>query len=160
MPQLGDFLSRFRPAGAPGAASRAGVPADRTAELSAELEPVLALLAETEAECNRIVAQAHAQAIQIADDTRAQVAAIAADGTQRALAARGAAADAVIAAARAEAAEITRSAAELAASRSGPAEEDIEDLVRTAVRIVQSMPDGGPDEHGPDEHGPDEGVAG
>lgn len=146
MPQLGDFLSRFRPAGAPGAASRAGVPADRAAELSAELEPVLALLADTEAECNRIVAQAHAQAVAIADGARADAAAIAADGRQRAQAARAEAGDAVIAAARAEAAEITRAAAELAASRVGPAEEDIQDLVRAAVRMVQSVPEPVPDE--------------
>ena len=41
MPDLRDFLSRFRPAGAPGAA-RAGV------------GPVLALLGGTQAECERI----------------------------------------------------------------------------------------------------------
>lgn len=33
MPALRDFLARFRPAGPPGAAARAGVPADRSREL-------------------------------------------------------------------------------------------------------------------------------
>jgi hypothetical protein len=50
VPDLRDFLSRFRPAGAPGAAL-AGVPADRRRELEAEVGPVLALLAGTQAEC-------------------------------------------------------------------------------------------------------------
>jgi hypothetical protein len=50
LPQARDFLNRFRPAGAPGAASRVAVPADRTAELASELVPVLALLAGTDAE--------------------------------------------------------------------------------------------------------------
>jgi hypothetical protein len=46
-----DILRRFRPAGAPGAAAVAGVPADRVAEAAAELGPVLDLLAEVEAAC-------------------------------------------------------------------------------------------------------------
>src|SRR5512135_1507062 len=53
MADLRDFLARFRPAGTPGAA-RAGVPADRPAELEAEVGPVLALLAGTDAECGRL----------------------------------------------------------------------------------------------------------
>ena len=38
MPDLRDFLSRFRPAGTPGAAARPGVPVDRVAEREAELQ--------------------------------------------------------------------------------------------------------------------------
>jgi hypothetical protein len=45
-----DFLQRFRPAGAPGPAAGAGVPADRVAERMAELGPVFALLAGAEEE--------------------------------------------------------------------------------------------------------------
>lgn len=142
MPQLGDFLSRFRPAGAPGAASRAGVPADRMAELSAELEPVLAMLAQTDATCTRLVAQAREEAGQIADAARAQAAAIAADGRDRARSARGEAADEVLAAARAEAERTERTAAEQALRRTGPTQEDVRLLVRDAVRLVVSMPDG------------------
>ena len=50
MPRSRDTLQRFRPAGTPGAASAAGIPVDRVAEASAELEPVLSLLADTQAE--------------------------------------------------------------------------------------------------------------
>ncbi|WP_406481147.1 hypothetical protein [Streptomyces sp. NBC_01615] len=49
-----DFLMRFRPVGLPGPAAAGGVPADRSAELAAELEPPLALLEETEAEARTI----------------------------------------------------------------------------------------------------------
>ena len=52
------MLHSFRPAGAPGAAGAAGVPADRGADLAAELEPVFALLAGTERECAGIAARA------------------------------------------------------------------------------------------------------
>jgi len=44
--QFRDFLNRFKPAAAPGSASRAGVPADRAALLAAEIDPVLDMLAE------------------------------------------------------------------------------------------------------------------
>jgi hypothetical protein len=57
MPELRDFLARFRPAGAPGTAARAAVPADRSRELEAEVEPVLALLEDTDAERKRIIEQ-------------------------------------------------------------------------------------------------------
>jgi hypothetical protein len=49
-----ELLSRFRPAGAPGAAGRAAVPADRLAEHSAELAAIFDLLAATHAEAARI----------------------------------------------------------------------------------------------------------
>lgn len=54
MASLRDFLQRFRPAGTPGAAARPGVPADRQAELAVELEPVFALLAETQDQAERL----------------------------------------------------------------------------------------------------------
>jgi hypothetical protein len=58
MPRARDFLARFRPVGTPGAAVSAGVPADRVADASAELEPLFAMLADTEAEADRIRASA------------------------------------------------------------------------------------------------------
>lgn len=58
MPRARDFLARFRPAGIPGAAAATGVPADRLAEAGAELEPLFAMLADTEAEIDRIRAAA------------------------------------------------------------------------------------------------------
>ncbi len=54
MPGLRDVLQRFRPAGAPGAATAAGVPADRRADVTAELEPVFAALADIQQECARV----------------------------------------------------------------------------------------------------------
>ncbi|HEU4349929.1 MAG TPA: hypothetical protein VFR35_19300, partial [Actinoplanes sp.] len=50
MPRARDFLERLRPAGVPGAAGPAGVPADRVSEIAAELEPVFAALAGVEDE--------------------------------------------------------------------------------------------------------------
>ncbi|MGW2459774.1 hypothetical protein ACWC2M_12165 [Streptomyces sp. NPDC001761] len=58
---LRDFLERFRPAGTPGA-SATGVPADRTAERAAELEPALARLADVQQEAARIRAAAEQEA--------------------------------------------------------------------------------------------------
>jgi hypothetical protein len=54
MPRVSEFLDRFRPAGAPGAASGAGVPSDRRAGMEAELEPVFAALDEVQRECARL----------------------------------------------------------------------------------------------------------
>jgi hypothetical protein len=61
MPRVRDVLHRFRPSGAPGAATAAGVPVDRATELAAELQPVLALLEETERECADILERARVE---------------------------------------------------------------------------------------------------
>ncbi|MGW0512857.1 hypothetical protein ACWD1W_26975 [Streptomyces olivaceoviridis] len=58
---LRDFLERFRPVGTPGA-SATGVPADRTAERAAELEPALARLADVQQEAAQIRATAEQEA--------------------------------------------------------------------------------------------------
>jgi hypothetical protein len=57
-----DILDRFRPAGTPGAATAAGVPADRRESAAAELEPVFAALAETVARCAAVRREAAAKA--------------------------------------------------------------------------------------------------
>ena len=88
MASLRDFLSRFRPAGAPGAAARAGVPVDRKRELEAEVGPVLGLLDGTRAECESIIARARRDADGIVAGARSEAAAIEADGGRRAAAAR------------------------------------------------------------------------
>ncbi|KAE8765526.1 hypothetical protein, partial [Georgenia thermotolerans] len=62
MPRARDILQRFRPAGTPGAAAPAGVPADRVTEMAAELEPVLARLAEAQAEADQVRAAARQEA--------------------------------------------------------------------------------------------------
>ncbi|WP_330180126.1 hypothetical protein OHB26_27395 [Nocardia sp. NBC_01503] len=94
MPQWRDFLDRFRPAGAPGAAAPRGVPADRAAELTAELTPLLARLDRVQAaieyehdtatqraerireaghrEAVAIIERAHADSARIADEAMTQ----------------------------------------------------------------------------------------
>jgi hypothetical protein len=62
VPRSRDILQRFRSAGTPGAATAPGVPADRVAELSAELEPVLAQLAAVQEEVSRIRGDAQREA--------------------------------------------------------------------------------------------------
>jgi hypothetical protein len=59
-----DLLTRFRPAGAPGPAGAAGVPADRRESAAAELAPVFATLAEVDGECDRLRREAVEQAAQ------------------------------------------------------------------------------------------------
>lgn len=76
MPRARDILQRFRPAGTPGAASSAGVPADRVAEVSAELEPVLALLASTQEEASRVRADAEREAEQRRQQATARASAL------------------------------------------------------------------------------------
>jgi hypothetical protein len=143
LPHLGDFLNRFRPAGAPGAASQVGVPADRAAELSAELSPVLARLAATEAECAWIIADANDDARRITDEAQGQAARIAADGRRRAQLARAEAAAGVLTAARAQASQAEWTAAERARARPRPAEDQVRALTAQAVRLVLALADGG-----------------
>lgn len=119
MPQLRDFLDRFRPAGAPGSAATAGVPADRLAELAAELDPVLALLKDADSQCAVIVAEGEHEAERIAREAGELAARIAADGKERALAARNLAASEVLAQAKADTDRILRAATEAAGARSG-----------------------------------------
>ena len=120
MPHVRDFLSRFRPAGAPGA-GRAAVPADRRSELESELGPLLVLLDEPSAECADIIAAAKLDAEQIigaarteADGivsaARRQAAASVAELVQQALAAARSEAAAIVAAGAAEAAAIRKRA--------------------------------------------------
>lgn len=54
MPTLRDILRRWRPAGAPGAAARAGVPDDRMAGPEQELACVFRALEPVHAECRAI----------------------------------------------------------------------------------------------------------
>jgi hypothetical protein len=62
MPRSRDILQRFRPAGTPGAAANVGVPADRVAELGAELAPVFGALEETQQQAVMIRSEAVAEA--------------------------------------------------------------------------------------------------
>ncbi|MFJ8849700.1 hypothetical protein [Streptomyces sp. NPDC102437] len=89
---LRDFLERFRPAGTPGP-SATGVPADRTAERVAELEPTLTQLMDVQREAARIRASADEAAEAVRRDAAREAAEL-------------------VAAARAQAPEIRRQAAE------------------------------------------------
>ena len=138
LPQLRDFLERFRPAGAPGAA-RAGVPADRSRELEAELSPVLALLEGVDAECARIVAQARHDAGQIIAAARDEAAAGLADADQRARSARDEVMREILAVARAEAAAAVAEAARQASQERELAGQRIPVLAATAVGLVREL---------------------
>ena len=83
-----DLLERFRPAGAPGAATSTGVPSDRVAELADELGPVLSLLADTERECARIRQEGDDVAARVQADAVARAAATLAGARDRAEEAR------------------------------------------------------------------------
>ncbi len=138
MPDLRDFLSRFRPAGAPGAA-RAGVPADRSRELEAELGPVLALLAGTDAECGQLTDQARREAGQVTAQARVEAAAIAAAAGKRAEAMREEATRQAMAAARDEAATAVRDAERQAARTRELARQRMPALVSRAVDTIRQL---------------------
>ena len=138
MADLRDFLARFRPAGAPGAA-RAGVPADRPAELEAEVGPVLALLAGTDAECGRLIERARRDAGRVTDQARAEAAAISAAAGRRAAAAREEAGRQAVAAARDEAATAVRDAERQAARTRELARQRMPVLVGQAVDMIRRL---------------------
>jgi hypothetical protein len=135
--QTRDFLERFRPAGAPGAAGRAGVPADRARELAAEIEPVLALLDDVHAECEQVIARAHREADLIAANAQAEVARIGRDAERRTQAARDKATSEVLAQARAEAQQAAAGAGRQAHSVRRLAKRRMPGLVAAAVRLVR-----------------------
>lgn len=92
MPGIRELLERFRPAGTPGAATAAGVPADRRDAVVAELRPVFAALAETERECDKLRDAAVAAAEQCSADSAERGRAILAAARTQAPAERAAAA--------------------------------------------------------------------
>lgn len=78
MTRAGDLLHRFRPAGAPGAPSATGVPADHLADPAAELQPLFTELTVTERECAAVIARAQQDAdrvrVRAADQAQALIA--------------------------------------------------------------------------------------
>lgn len=131
-----DFLSRFKPAAAPGSASRAGVPADRAAQLAAELGPVLEMLATTRERCTAIAADGEQEAARITRQAAERTARITAEGAKRVAAARDAAAREVVSAAQAQAAAELSAAVGSVRSRRTPDEADVAALIRLAVGMV------------------------
>jgi vacuolar-type H+-ATPase subunit H len=140
--QARDFLDRFRPAGAPGSAARAGVPADRARELAAEVEPVLALLDDTHAECEQIIEAARQRAGRIMTEARAAVARIGQEADRNARAAGEEAAAEVLAQTRAEVRETTAEAGQQAIQIRRLAQRRLPQLVAAAVGLVRAGPTG------------------
>jgi len=139
MPPLRDFLTRFRPAGSPGAAARAGVPADRSGELESEVAPVLALLAGTEAQRERVVTQARRDAEQIVAAARSAAGAIAAHAAPRAETVREQAARQVMSAAQEQAARAVEDARRQAAQTRELARQRMPALVGRAVGTIRQL---------------------
>jgi cell division septum initiation protein DivIVA len=139
MPALRDFLTRFRPAGSPGAAERAGVPADRAGELESEVAPVLALLGDIEAERERLIAQARRDAEQIVAGAQSAAAAIAADAAQRAETVREQAARQVMTAAREQAARTVEDARQQAVQTRALARQRMPALVNRVVGMIRQL---------------------
>jgi len=127
MPQWRDFRERFRPAGTPGAAAQGGVPADRTADIASELEPVFLMLDDVQAEVTRNLRRAAEQADEIRKDAGRKAAEIIA----RAQAQAGTA--------RAEAAAQSR--ALTAADNTRMAAERDQELEELRARADARMPD-------------------
>ncbi|KUO19290.1 hypothetical protein [Streptomyces dysideae] len=74
----------FRPAASPGRAAPSGVPADRSAELRAELAPPLALLEQAEAEARTVGERAAAAAASRRQEAERQAEAIVAEAREEA----------------------------------------------------------------------------
>jgi vacuolar-type H+-ATPase subunit H len=139
MSQLRDFLTRYRPAGSPGAATLAGVPADRSAELEFEVAPVLAFLADIDAERERLITEARYDAQQIVADAQSAAAAIAADAAQRAETVREQAAAQVMTAAREQAARTVSDARLQAAQTRELARQRMPALVSRVVGMIRQL---------------------
>lgn len=139
MSPVRDFLQRFRPAGTPGKAAAAGVPADRARDLAAELEPVFALLAEAEAERSRILAEAERDARQIRDTGHRRADDLVATAQRRAQGVRADAAAAALARAETEAAFAARSAEQEAQAIREHAAQRMPGYVGRAVQIVRAL---------------------
>jgi len=141
VPYLRDFLSRFRPAGAPGA-GRAAVPADRRRELESELGPVLDLLDGPGAECAAMLAAARQDADQIIAAARAEADAIMSAAEQRAGASVAALVREQVAAARTEAAAIAAAGTAEAAAIRDRALPRVPLLAGRAVALVRELAEG------------------
>lgn len=136
MPKLRDFLMRFRPAGPPGQAAPGRVPADRSAELAAELQPPLSLLEQTEAETSSIREQATADAASRLREAEQQAGQIVAEARAHALQARAEATDLVVRAAQAEAAQLLAAAERAATVERHRAEAQMPALVELVLEMV------------------------
>jgi len=132
-----DFLERLRPSAAPGAPASAGVPADRVAERSAELEALFGQLDAVQAEAERIRADGVAAAAQRREVAQRQARSLVADAQRRAQAERSAAAAAARASGEHDAERILAQAhreAEVLAERARARQAGLVDRVLAAAR--------------------------
>jgi vacuolar-type H+-ATPase subunit H len=115
------------------------VPADRSRELESEVAPVLALLADTEAERERLIEQAGRDAEQTVAAARSAAAAIAADAAQRAETVREQAARQVMSVAREQAAGTVADARQQAAQIRELARQRMPALVSRVVGTIRQL---------------------
>ena len=140
-----DVLARFRPAGAPGSAAAAGVPADRLAELDVELGPVLDRLASAQRRAAAVRSAADAEATRRRRDGEARAAAVVKAAREQAAAERLALAGRARAdgdTAVAEAVTAAQAEASAMADRVARRLPGLLDRVRAAVR-TELLPDPG-----------------
>jgi hypothetical protein len=133
MPRMRDILQRFRPTSAPGAASTGGVPADRTADMAAELRPVLAMLEATQATCRTIASDADLEAERIRSQAREQARTIRDEGPERAATERAEAASRVSRDGRTEAERRSEAARSTVDQLTGHARELLPEYVELVV---------------------------
>jgi len=138
VPSLRDFLRRFRPAGAPGAA-RAAVPVDQRRRRELELTPVLMQLDGLATECAQLVTAAQRDADQIIAAARSDAAAMAADAARQATDARRLSAAAVLDTARAQAADLMAEAGRQAAQARELARRRTPVLAGRAAALVREL---------------------
>jgi hypothetical protein len=143
MVRFRDFLARFRPTGTPGAPT-AGVPADRAAELAAELAQPLGGLARTEAEAAAIRAAGTEEAERVRQEAARNAARIVELARARAPQVRAEAATAAARAAAARAAVVAAAAEETASRVRARARERMPALVdRAAALALEPADDSG-----------------
>ncbi|MFE7761107.1 hypothetical protein [Streptomyces sp. NPDC057438] len=131
-----DFLTRFRPAASPGRAAPGGVPADRSAELRAELTPPLALLEQTEAEARNIRERADAAVASRRSEAEGQAGTIVAAAHEEARQVRVRTAEQVLRAADGEAAALLAEAEREAVAVRGRARSRTPVLVDRVLALV------------------------
>ncbi|MCC9711394.1 hypothetical protein E4N62_42975 [Streptomyces sp. MNU76] len=132
-----DFLTRFRPVATPGRASPpAGIPADRTAALRAELAPPLALLEDAETAARDVRRQAAVAAAARRSEAENKAAEILAQARLQAHRTRERAAEETARASEREAAEMLADADRRATAVREAARTRTSDLADRAVALV------------------------
>jgi hypothetical protein len=152
VPRVRDLLYRFRPAGGPGSATPAGIPADRARDLAEELEPVFAALAPTLSRCRSVVEEGHRAADRVRARDALEVERLAATSSARAATERALARAAVLADADSQGAQVEAEAqarADRLRSRLG---ELLPTYLEQVVASVDSLLAGAPAQALPDQH--------